>query len=622
LIKNKTYNRQNLLFLVCMICVIATFLAGRLAYLMISQADHYGIKAQQLHERERSIKAERGVIYDRNGIVIAGNKPVSTISVIHSQIKEPEKIISILSKELGISQEMVRKRVSKVSSIERVKSNVDKETSDRIRSYNLAGVMVDEDYKRYYPYGTLASKVIGFTGSDNQGIIGLEVSYEKYLKGIDGAILTLTTANGVEIKNAAEDRVEPVAGSSLFTSIDINMQQYAEQAAKQVMEEKQAKKVSLILMNPQNGEIYAMVNTPEFDLNQPYNMTINGNTTLTEVEKMKQLNEMWRNPCISDTYEPGSTFKIITATAALEEKVVNLTDTFHCPGFRIVEDRRIRCHKTTGHGSETFVQGVLNSCNPVFIDVGARVGVSNMYKYFNKLGVLKKTGIDLPGEAKTIMHNPKDVGAVELATVSFGQSFQMTPINLMAAVSCVVNGGNSVVPHFGVEVQSADKTSVTKLKYRSTSGVVSSQTSETMRSLLESVVSEGTGKKAYVTGYHVAAKTGTSEKLPRGTGKYISSCLSFAPATNPQVLALILIDEPVGIYYGGAIAAPIVQKLFGDILPYMGVQADYTEKEITENNIGTEVMCDFVGKTKDEVQKMIKLYQFDEIHYIGNGDVV
>ena len=570
----KTFQRQSALFIIIVIVLCSALLCGRLAYIMISQAPHYGVMAEKLHERERAIKAKRGVLYDRNGSVIAGNVSVSTISVIHSQIEEPEKVIKVLSEELGVDEAEVRKRVEKVSSREKIKTNVPKETSDRIREYNLSGVMVDEDYKRYYPYGSLASHVIGFTGADNQGIIGLEVTYDNYLQGKDGAILTLTNANGIEIENAAEDRLEPISGNSLILSLDVNIQQYAEQAAKRVMEQKEAKAARIIVMNPDNGEIYAMVNVPEFDLNNPFVLT-SGETVRTSVkEDMDELNNMWRNPCISETYEPGSTFKIKTAAAALEEGAVKLTDTFSCPGYIAVEDRKIRCHKAGGHGSETFVQGIMNSCNPVFITVGQRLGVESFYKYLERFDVLKKTGVDLPGEAATIMHKKENVGAVELATVSFGQSFQITPLRLMASASAIVNGGHSIVPHFGVGITDDDAKDIKKIEYETKDNMVSKEVSETMQSLLEAVVSEGTGKKAYIEGYHVAAKTGTSEKLPRRNNKYIASCLGFAPANDPKVMALVLIDEPQGIYYGGTIAAPVISELFDSILPYMGIEKD------------------------------------------------
>ncbi len=570
--QTRTSLKQRTLFVFVLVSFILLGLAVRLGYLMLEKADYYGEKAKDVQQRQRTIKAERGVIYDRNGTVIAGNKPVSTISVIHNQIKEPEKVISKLSKILDLPEETVRKRVEKVSSIEKVKTNVDKETSDKIRDLNLAGVMVDEDYKRYYPYEELASKVIGFTGGDNQGIVGLEVKYDEYLQGTDGNILTMTNARGVEIEGEAEERIEPVAGCGLYTSLDVNIQTFAQQAAWKVMKAKNAKSVRVIMMNPQNGEIYAMVNVPEFDLNDPYTLNTETEETLSEKEKNDALNQMWRNPCVSDTYEPGSTFKVITSTAALEKGVVKVEDTFHCPGFKIVEDRRIRCHKTTGHGSETFAQGVQNSCNPVFMEVGARLGVDGMFEYLQKLGIMKKTGIDVPGEAATIMHQKKNVKAVELATISFGQSFQLSPVRLLSTISMIINGGTEITPHFGVKIESSDKTAVKKLEYDTQEKVVSEQTSETMRMLLESVVSEGSGKKAFVEGYQVGAKTGTSEKLPRSSNKYIASCMGFAPADNPVVAAIILIDEPEGIYYGGTIAAPVISELLDDVLPYLGVE--------------------------------------------------
>ncbi len=584
----KTYHKQSLLFVVAVIFLLIAALFGRLVYIMVFQSEHYGAMAQEIHERERSIKAERGSIYDRNGVEIAGNKPVSTISVIHSQITEPERVIEVLSNELSMSEEKVRKRVEKVSSIERIKSNVDKETSDRIREYKLDGVMVDEDYKRFYPFGSLASKVIGFTGSDNQGIIGLEVAYDEILKGIDGTILTLTTAKGIEIDDAAENRIEPIAGNNLYLSLDVNIQKYAEQAAKKVMEAKAAKSVKLIVMNPQNGEIYAMVNAPEFDLNAPYTLNVETEETLTGDALNNALNAMWRNECISDTYEPGSAFKIVTATAGFEHGVISLNDSFYCPGYKIVEDRRIRCHKVAGHGSENFIQGIQNSCNPVFMEVGARIGVDNMYETFKKLGLFQKTGVDLPGEAGSIMHSKDNIGAVELATISFGQSFQITPLQLMTAVSTVINGGNRITPHLGVEIQSADGSWIKKLSYPVEKDMVSEETSETMKALLESVVSEGTGNKAYVAGFHIGGKTATSEKLPRSSNKYIASFIGFAPAENPQVLALVLIDEPTGIYYGGTIAAPVIGELYANILPYLGIEVDEEAlMEEAEETFGT-----------------------------------
>ena len=536
---------------------------------MVAKADYYGQKAKDVQQRERAIKAKRGVIYDRNGEILAGNKPVSTISVIHNQIKEPEKVIARLSELLDLDEQEVRKRVEKVSSIERIKANVPKETSDKIREENLAGVMVDEDYKRYYPYDTLASRVIGFTGADNQGIIGLEVSYDDILQGQNGAILTMTTARGLEIDGKAEERREPVAGQNLYTSIDSNLQQFATQAAEKVREAKNAAGVRVIMMNPQNGEIYAMVNSPEFSLTKPYEL-VDQSENLSEKQKNEELNKMWRNGCVSDTYEPGSTFKIITSTAALE--AVSLNDTFYCPGFKIVEDRRIRCHKAGGHGSETFVQGVQNSCNPVFMEVGARLGVGGMFRGMRQLGILSKTNIDVPGEASTIMHQQKNVGAVELATMSFGQSFQLSPIRLLTSVSAVINGGHSIVPHFGVSIENTSNGSVRKLSYPQKKKIVSKETSENMKMILESVVTEGSGSKASVEGYQVGAKTGTSEKLPRRSGKYIASCIGFAPADDPKVLTVVLIDEPEGIYYGGTIAAPVVSELLDNALPYLGVK--------------------------------------------------
>ena len=552
----KTGQRQRILFSFAVICFLTVALTGRLSYLMLVKADYYGKKAEQVQQRERAIKAERGKIYDRNGTVIAGNKPVSTISVIHNQITDKERVIRVLSRLLELDEEKVRARVEKQSSREKIKTNVEKKVSDKIRKMNLDGVMVDEDYKRYYPYNELASKVIGFAGGDNQGILGLEVKYDANLSGQDGSILTTTNARGIEIDGAVENRIEPVAGDNLYCSLDVNLQKFAEQAAKKVMKAKNAKNVRIIMMNPSNGEIYAMVNVPEFDLNNPYEL--NTDEKVSDKKKQELLNQMWRNHCVSDTYEPGSTFKIITATSALEANVVKLTDTFSCPGFKVVEDRRIRCHKTTGHGAETFVQGVQNSCNPVFMEVGARLGVDGMYTYLNKLGILNKTGVDVPGEAATIMHQKKNVGAVELATMSFGQSFQLTPLRLLTTVSAVINGGRMVTPHFGVRIESADKTEVKKLTYEEKENVVSKETSDNMRMILESVVSEGSGGKAAVSGYKVGAKTGTSEKLPRSSNRYIASTLGFAPVENPVVLAVVLIDEPEGIYYGGQIAAPVM----------------------------------------------------------------
>lgn len=589
---------------------------------MVFQSEHYAEKAKEIHERERPIKAKRGAIFDINGVEIAGNKPVSTISVIHSQIKEPERVIKELSAHLGISEEKVRKRVEKRSSIERIKSNVEKETADEIRQLSLDGVMVDEDYKRYYPYDDLASKVIGFTGSDNQGIIGLEVYYDKYMQGKSGTILTLTSANGIEIPNAAEDRIEPIPGNDLYTSIDVNIQKFAEQAALKVKETKGANNVKIIVMNPQNGEIYAMVNAPEFDLNNPYALNTGTTENLTDSKKNELLNNMWRNGCISDTYEPGSVFKIVTATAALEEHVVKLTDWFSCPGFKIVEDRKIRCHKVGGHGPETFVEGIKNSCNPVFIEVGARVGAEKMYKYYKQLGLFQKTSIDVPGEANSIMHKLDNVGTVELATMSFGQSFQITPLQLLSAVSAVINGGHTVVPHFGVKIKNEESNIEQVLEYESKDNVVSEETSETMKELLELVVSEGSGIRAYLPGFRVGGKTATSEKLPRRNNKYISSFLGFAPANDPKVIAIILIDEPTGIYYGGTIAAPVISELFDNILPYMGIEENYNEKEIKELGIGNLIMPDFVGKDKKTTKELLKTYDIKDVYYLGEGEAV
>ena len=555
-----------MVFFVC--TLVASILIVRLGYLMLTKADYYGVKAKELHERERTIKAERGKILDRNGNVLAGNVSVSTISVIHSQVKEPEKVISVLSKELGIEEAEIRKKVEKNSSREKIKSNVEKEISDRIRAYKMAGVTVDEDYKRYYEYGTLASKVLGFTGGDNQGIVGLEVSYESLLKGLDGSILTMATAGGVEIHNGAEDRKEPIAGWDLTTTLDLNVMEYATQVANKLLEQKQAKTVEIIIMNPQNGEIYAMVNAPEFDLNHPYTL-VNGKEGMSEKEKMTALNTMWRNLAVSDTYEPGSTFKVVTAAAALDKGVVKMTDTFLCPGYKVVEDRRIRCHKTTGHGTETFEQGIMNSCNPVFMEVGARVGVSGLFEGMKKFGILEKTGIDVPGEAATIMHKQENVGAVELATMSFGQSFQLSPIRMLTSVCMIINGGKKITPHFGMYAVNSDKTRMKKMSYSSGKKVLDASVSEEVRKALEKVVSEGGGKKAGVDGYFIGGKTGTSQKLPRGNGKYIASCIGFSPVDNPSVIAMVRIDEPQGLYYGGVIAAPAISTLYTNILPYL-----------------------------------------------------
>ena len=576
-VKIKTFHRKKIVavFALCMAAIL--FLIGRLGYLMLLRADYYSEKAQDLHERERSIKAARGKILDCNGKVLADNKTVCTISVIHSQIKEPEKVIDVLTEELGLERDQVKKRVEKNSSIERIKTNVDKQTGDKIREYDLAGVKVDEDYKRNYPYGNLASKVLGFTGSDNQGIVGLEVKYESILKGTDGQILTMTDARGVELSDTGEGRKEPVSGKNLILSLDANLQEYAQQAAYQALEQKQADSVSIILMRPGNGEILAMVNVPEYDLNDPFNLKKSTNG-MSQQEIQDERNKMWRNGCINDTYEPGSTFKIITASAALEEGVVTPEDTFSCPGFRIVDDRRIRCHKTTGHGSETFVQGVMNSCNPVFIEVGQRLGTDAFYRYFQQFGLLEKTGIDLPGEAGTIMHQKKDIGPVELATISFGQSFQITPIRLAATVCSLINGGHQITPHFGVEVREDDGTLLETLSYKEGKQIVSEQVSKTMRTILEKVVSEGGGKKAYIEGYHIGGKTATSETLPRSANKYISSFLGFVPAEDPRILGICIINNPQGVYYGGTICAPVMRTVFENILPYLGIEKEAAQE--------------------------------------------
>lgn len=616
----KTFTKKKL-FVVTVVMILAlVLLVVRLGYLMIYKSEYYMEKAEALHERERSIKAKRGIIYDRNGVELAGNKPVCSISVIHSQITDEEGVVKALCEVLGLDEETVRQKVEANSIREKIKSNVDKETADVLREKNLAGVMIDEDYKRYYPYDSLASKVLGFTGSDNQGIVGLEVAYESILSGTPGSILTLTDANGLEIENEAEGRIEPISGNNLYISIDVNMQKYAEQAAKKVLKQKQAKRVSVVLMNPQNGEIYAMVNVPEYNLNEPYTLVrvedlyvepieeksenvvvtapleneekkvedMDESKKMTEEEKQNALNNMWRNFCINDTYEPGSTFKLVTATAALEEGVVKLDDTFSCPGFRMVEDRKIRCHKVGGHGTENFKEGFMNSCNPVFIDVGARVGVSAMYNNYEKLGLFERTGVDLPGEASSIMHKQENVKAVELATMSFGQSFQITPLQLLRAASAVINGGTLVTPHFGIYATDEEGNKTRTFSYEEKENVIEKNTSETMKELLEAVVAEGSGSKGQVAGYRVGGKTATSEKLPRGNGKYISSFLGFAPADNPQIIGIIMIDEPVGIYYGGTIAAPVMSEIFSNILPYMGIEADYTQEDTTEASV-TEI---------------------------------
>ena len=571
--KNKTFHKKKILVVFLAAFILILYLIGRLVYLMVFDAEYYQQKAEDLHERERDIKAARGEIIDRNGTVLATNRTVCTISVIHSQIENPEKVIEKLSEFLEMDADQVRKKVEKISSIERIQSNVDKRTGDKIRNLGLAGVKVDEDFKRYYPYNELASKVLGFTGGDNQGIVGLEVKYEKYLKGINGKILTTTDARGIELDGVAEDRLEPEAGNTLRISLDYTMQKYALQMAEKVRTEKQADKVGIILMNPQNGEIYAMVNVPEFDLNQPF--ILNNEETgenLTDEQRQDALNQMWRNGCINDTYEPGSTFKIITASAGLEEGVVHLTDQFSCPGYKVVEDRRIRCHKVGGHGAENFVQGIQNSCNPVFIEVGLRIGVDRFFDYFRQFGLMDLTGVDIPGEAGTIMHKKENVGQVELATISFGQSFQITPIQLATTVSALVNGGRRVTPHFGMEVLSAEGKKVKTFRYNAKKHIVSEKTSQTMRELLESVVAEGSGENAYVEGYRIGGKTATSQTLPRSANKYISSFVGFAPADDPQILGMCVIYNPQGVYYGGTIAAPVIGKIFENILPYLGIE--------------------------------------------------
>lgn len=571
--KNKTYNKKKILVVFLGAALILCALIGRLVWLMIFDAEYYQELAQDLHEREREIKAARGEIVDRNGVVLAANRTVCTISVIHSQIEDSEKVIEVLCAELGLEESEVREKVEKVSSMEKIKTNVDKETGDRIREYDLAGVKVDEDYKRYYPFDDLASRVLGFTGGDNQGIIGLEVKYEDYLKGTNGTILTVTDARGVELDTVAEDRIEPVAGETLQVSLDYNIQAYCQQAAENVLEEKQAEAVSILLMDPRNGEIYAMVNVPEFDLNDPYELNTGGDAaSLSDEELQEQLNQMWRNRCINDTYEPGSTFKIITASACLEEGVVSLDDTFVCPGYRIVEDRKIRCHKVGGHGQETFVQGIQNSCNPVFMDIGLRLGSDRFYDYFEKFGLLKLTNVDLPGEAGTIMHRKEDIGTVELATMTFGQSFQVTPVQMAVTVSSIINGGIRVTPHVGTAVLDENGNMIEEFEYEVEKDIVSEKTSETMRMLLESVVSEGSGKNAYIEGYSIGGKTATSQTLPRSANKYISSFIGFAPADDPQILGIVIIHDPQGVYYGGTIAAPVLRDIYDNMLPYLGIE--------------------------------------------------
>ena len=568
---NKIFHRKKILviFLVCIGIFVILF--GRLVYLCVWRADHYSRLATDLHERERSIKAARGRIIDRNGVVLADNRTVCTVSVIYNQIEEPEKVIEILSAELDLTEDYVRKRVEKYSSMERIKSNVDKALGDKIREYDLAGVKVDEDYKRYYPYDDLASKVLGFTGSDNQGIIGLEVIYDKYMEGKAGTILTVTDAKGIEVESAGERRIEPVAGLDLCISMDMNIQSYATQLASQALATKQAESVSILVMNPQNGEILAMVSVPEFDLNNPYELPEGTPENLTAEEKQNLLNGIWRNGCINDTYEPGSTFKIITAAAGLSAGVVTTESTFSCPGFIIVDDRKIRCHKVGGHGSQDFTHTMMNSCNPALITVGMRLGLDSYYAYFEQFGLKRKTGIDLPGEAGTIMHRKEDMGNVELATVAFGQSFQITPIQLLTTASSIINGGNRITPHFGVKTLDAEGNVVDVFEYPVTTGIVSEETSATMREILEMVVAEGSGKNGKVEGFRVGGKTATSQTLPRGSGRYIASFIGFAPADDPQVIALAIVNNPQGVYYGGQVAAPIIRQLYENILPYLGI---------------------------------------------------
>lgn len=580
----KTWQKKKLLVLMMIVVFSMIGLTGRLTYLMIIRSEFYGKKAEDLHERERSIKAARGKILDRNGVVLAANKSVCTVSVIHSQVEDAEAVIDMLVKELELPEEKVRARVEKVSSIERIRTNVPKETGDKIMAYNMPGVKVDEDYKRYYPYDTLASRVIGFTGSDNQGIVGLEVKYEEWLSGTDGKILTLTDSWGIEVEAAGERRQEPVNGNNLRISLDYNIQCYCEQAAKTVMEEKQADGVGVILMNPKNGEILSMVNIPEYHLNEPFTLNTESDEDMTDREKQDMLNKMWRNTCINDTYEPGSTFKIITTAAALEQGVVSLADQFFCPGYKVVEDRKIRCHKTAGHGAEDFTQGIMNSCNPVFIELGLRLGADYFYNYFQQFGLLSKTGIDVPGEAGTIMHKKENIGLVELATISFGQSFQITPIQLVTTASSLINGGTRVTPHFGISVENQEGDTLHTFSYEEKEGIVSAQTSETLRGLLEKVVSEGTGKKAAIEGFSIGGKTATSQTLPRSEHKYIASFLGFAPADDPQVIGLVVIYNPQGIYYGGTVAAPVMREIFENVLPYLGIEKEQapTEEKDTE----------------------------------------
>ena len=583
-----SYHRKNLLIVIIAFLCMLAIISVKLAWIMTVDAENYNYRARAIQERERSIKAKRGLIYDRNGVVLASNQAVCSISVIHNQIEDPETVIRVLSEKLSLSEDYVRERVEKRSVREKIKSNVDKNLADEIRALNLAGVMIDEDYRRYYPYETLASHVLGFTGSDNQGIVGIEVYYDELLMGENGSINTLTNGRGIEVENMAERRVEPVSGQNLVTSIDINIQQYVTQTALEVLEKKQANRVCIIVMNPQNGEIYALADVPEYNLNEPF--TLNYELADGEETTQDMLNQMWRNYCISDTYEPGSTFKIVTATTAFEQGVLSVDDTFYCPGYYIVEDRRIRCHKVAGHGAETFRDGIMNSCNPVFMQVGERIGATGFYEGLEKLGLFEKTGVDLPGEANSIFHKLENVGPVELATMSFGQSFQITPLQLMRAASAVVNGGTLITPHFGMYATDENNNIIDVFSYEEKNGAVSRETSECMKDLLEAVVAEGTGHRAYIPGYSIGGKTATSEKLPRSENKYISSFLGFAPADNPQIMTLILIDEPQGIYYGGTIAAPVVGEIYDNILAYLGIEKEETEEDTEETFIADDAV--------------------------------
>lgn len=567
-----TSHRKKLVLMIAAIIMVCILECVRLGVIMTVKSEYYMQKADELHQRERRIKAKRGRILDRNGEILAANEVVCTVSVIHSQIEDEDKVIKVLAGELDMDVEEVTKKVKKVSSMEYIKTNVAKDIGDAIREYDLPGVKIDEDYKRVYPYNELASKVLGFTGADNQGILGLEAKYDTYLSGTNGQILTLSDAGGIEIKGSREDRILPVDGQDLYTTLDVNIQKYATQLAWETMVKKEAKQVSIIVMRPDNGEILAMANVPEYNLNSPYELNYEPDEEEAQKDKMDLLNNMWRNFCINDTYEPGSIFKTVTATAALETGVVGLNDSFTCSGATVVSDRRIRCHKTTGHGTQDFTHTVYNSCNPAFVEWGRRVGTDNMYLYMGKLGLLAKTGIDLSGEAGTIIHKQENVGAVELATMSFGQSFQITPVQMLRAVSAIVNGGRLVTPHFGLYTGSSDGSVVNEFAYSTQDEAISSQTSETMKKILEGVVSEGGGTKAYIDGYSIGGKTATSQKLPRGSGKYISSFIGFAPADNSQVIAMCLIDEPTGVYYGGTIAAPVVKTLYENILPYIGIE--------------------------------------------------